>query len=508
VFAYGYDQEPYPLDPGPHLFIDWRYILPGRTGYSTPDGQGIDLFGETLKRKVDIDEIVAHSEGAPGQIRLEVEPAQRIGPVVPNDKPWEYMLGYCSLVPWEGRYRIYYEAVPPNGSATSSLLCLAESSDGRTWEKPELGLVEFEGSKRNNIVYGGPVSGHGFHGSSVFLDPAAPAEQRFKCAYMAQSNKEDFERFMAANPGSVTPIGAQKRYLIRCAASADGLRWKPLDGAILGHMSDTGNVIQYNPVLKRYVAYVRMSFMNRRVIGRSEGESLTTGWPAPEMILWQHPQDDPADDYYTNSACLYPGTRTMHLMIPTIYHRRIDSTTLRLASSLDGRVWNWVSPADVLRPGPKKSWDGGCMFAGAGLCELPGDRVALPYVGSHLPHKFPRLERIGQIGLAVWGKERLVGLRAADEAGKAGEADFVTTPLKPPGQTLHLNFRAESGGWIKVQVDGAGNRGLDDCDPLAGDEPKKLVTWKGQSSLGRPGDADVVLRFRVRAAKLFSFEFR
>ncbi|MBT7861391.1 MAG: hypothetical protein HN712_13800 [Gemmatimonadetes bacterium] len=31
-------------------------------------------------------------------------------------------------------------------------LCLATSNDGVHWEKPELGLVEFEGSKRNNIL--------------------------------------------------------------------------------------------------------------------------------------------------------------------------------------------------------------------------------------------------------------------------------------------------------------------------------------------------------------------
>ena len=30
--------------------------------------------------------------------------------------------------------------------------CYAESLDGIHWYRPELGLVEFEGSKRNNIL--------------------------------------------------------------------------------------------------------------------------------------------------------------------------------------------------------------------------------------------------------------------------------------------------------------------------------------------------------------------
>jgi len=32
------------------------------------------------------------------------------------------------------------------------VVCLAESSDGITWSRPELGLVEYEGSRRNNII--------------------------------------------------------------------------------------------------------------------------------------------------------------------------------------------------------------------------------------------------------------------------------------------------------------------------------------------------------------------
>jgi hypothetical protein len=49
---------------------------------------------------------------------------------------------------------------------------------------------------------------------------------------------------------------------------------------------------------------------------------------------------------------------------------------------------------------------------------------------------------------------------------------------------------------------------VDDCDPLVGDHLKKLVTWKGQSSIGVPKDKPFSLRFQLRAAKVFSFEFR
>ena len=43
-------------------------------------------------------------------------------------------------------------------------ICYAVSRDGIRWEKPSLGVVEFDGSKDNNIVWRGP------HGSGIFKD--------------------------------------------------------------------------------------------------------------------------------------------------------------------------------------------------------------------------------------------------------------------------------------------------------------------------------------------------
>ena len=36
---YGYEDEPYHLQAGPHLLIDYRYIFPGQTDYFLPGGQ-------------------------------------------------------------------------------------------------------------------------------------------------------------------------------------------------------------------------------------------------------------------------------------------------------------------------------------------------------------------------------------------------------------------------------------------------------------------------------------
>jgi hypothetical protein len=500
VLAYGYDHDAYHLDPGPHLFLDWRYIAPGRVAWLTPDGRKAPLSGDGLEGKVQPGAIRSSPAQVPFGIRLEAQSAVKVGPVIRRDKPWErHIGGYVTLRHVDGKYRLWYEVTPPEGDA--GLLCYAESADGHAWEKPKLGLADFRGSRANNITFGGSLCPDGFHGSSVFLDPSAPDRERFKVIYMAKASPEAIARLKRERPGSVTPIGERKGTVIKLAVSPDGQRWTALDDLLMCHMSDTQTTAYYDPFLKRYVGYFRMACLGRRVIGRSETDDYRR-WPVPEMVLFPNPPDGPSDDYYTNGHCLYPGTRSMHLMFPTVYHRHIDSTSIRLAASLDGRLWEWVPGGSVFGPGAEPAWDAGCLFAGCGLAVLPDDRVALAYGGYRRPHKFPRFLPQGDVGLATWKRERLAAL-VADEEG-----EFYTPPLTVPGDTLHLNVETKRAGSVTVEVAGRKGRRLEDCDPLVGDHVKARVTWKGQTAIGVPTGGRVQLRFRLRAAKLFSLEVR
>jgi hypothetical protein len=218
-------------------------------------------------------------------------------------------------------------------------------------------------------------------------------------------------------------------------------------------------------------------------------------------VVWTAPGESPSHDYYTNGKSLYPGTRTMHLLFPTIYERFNDGTIINMLCSVEGKQWMSMPGGErIVASGPEGTWDGGCVFAGNGLAEITGDRVALPYIGYALPHKFPRLIRSGDVGLAVWPKARLCAI-VADEEG-----EFFTTPLKPSGSTLKLNFQTHRNGFVKVEVVGRDGRKLGDCDPLFGDKLDAPVSWKGDSSLGAASGEGVTLRFRLRSAKLFSFQ--
>ncbi len=166
-----------------------------------------------------------------------------------------------------------------------------------------------------DIVYNEAIAGHAFHGVGVFHDPSAPPEERYKAVYNSRVPAERVARLNSRSPGSVTPLGEAKSLLILCAASPDGIRWKPLPDPLMSQMSDTGTTMYYDQVLRRYVGYFRMSFMNRRLIGRSEGTALDAPWPAPEVVLWTDPADAPSHDYYTNGKSLYPGTKTAHVSL-------------------------------------------------------------------------------------------------------------------------------------------------------------------------------------------------
>ena len=68
----------------------------------------------------------------------------------------------------------------PRGPARGFGVCYAMSKDGLHWEKPELGLIDFNGSKKNNIVI------EYTHGVAVMKDlHETDPQNRYKAIHMA-----------------------------------------------------------------------------------------------------------------------------------------------------------------------------------------------------------------------------------------------------------------------------------------------------------------------------------
>jgi hypothetical protein len=120
-------------------------------------------------------------------------------------------------------------------------ICYATSKDGITWVKPELGLVEYEGSKANNILWRGSGTPSkdkeelwgGPHGSGIFKDLREPDPNRRYKAFL-------------------------KFGLLSVAFSADGIHWDPAIACPEADSAgDTHNNAFWAPTLEKYVGITR-----------------------------------------------------------------------------------------------------------------------------------------------------------------------------------------------------------------------------------------------------------
>jgi hypothetical protein len=103
-------------------------------------------------------------------------------------------------------------------------MCYAESDDGVTWTKPQLGLVEFNGNKQNNICLiesEVPSLAKVNDFLSVLHEPDDPdPTRRYKCVYIAHPEFKDVR-------GGRSKIGPDERRwgAFIAATSSDGLSW-------------------------------------------------------------------------------------------------------------------------------------------------------------------------------------------------------------------------------------------------------------------------------------------
>lgn len=93
------------------------------------------------------------------------------GRAIAFDLPWEGKYSaYPTILHGSNGYQLYYrgeaEAGPDGNSA--EVTCYAESTDGLHWTKPNLGLFEVGGTRRNNVIAAHePPFSHNF---SPFID--------------------------------------------------------------------------------------------------------------------------------------------------------------------------------------------------------------------------------------------------------------------------------------------------------------------------------------------------
>lgn len=92
-----------------------------------------------------------HSQSSKKIIKTLLCTPDREQVVLTCDKEWENMVGYATVLKVDSQYVMYYRAISFSHKPHFAY-CYAVSKDGLHWDKPNLNMVSFNGSKENNII--------------------------------------------------------------------------------------------------------------------------------------------------------------------------------------------------------------------------------------------------------------------------------------------------------------------------------------------------------------------
>ena len=424
------------------------------------------------------------------------EPMPREVAIV-HDRPWEgNVCAYYTVFQDDGLYRMYYRGAhydAKTGKVPHEVACYAESKDGIHWTKPELGLVEFGGSKQNNIIWSG-IRSHNF---APFKDanPGCKLEHRYKA-------------LAAADDGGKSGLLAFR--------SADGIHWTPLqDGPVITQGTfDSQNVAFWDPMQQRYVEFHRGFRNNLRDIMTSTSVDFLH-WSSP---VWLEYPNAAKEHLYTNQITPYWRAPHIFFGFPMRFVPGRKAVELGqggngvsdglFMTSRDGLTFKRWGEA-LIRPGlQKERWVNRNNQTAWGILvtksDIPGmpDELSIYSTEGYYQGDSCRLRRF------TMRVDGFVSVRADSQGG-----EMLTRSLMFSGKVLEINFSTSAAGSIRVEIrDAAGKPipgfALEDCPEIYGDQINHVVAWKQGSDVGKLAGQPVRLRFVMKDADLYAIRFQ
>ena len=426
-------------------------------------------------------------------------------PVLRGEHPWEALrvqvYGTALYDPGERLFKIWYLSIPRPADQTvtingqtrpghATLLAYATSNDGLHWDKPGLGLVDFEASTANNLLM---PEGYNIEGASILYEPRDPdPSRRYKAWYW------DHGRGPLVLHEGVLIYGEDERTGMYVAFSPDGIHWTPYEGnPVIKAYSDTGQCVLWDPGLQRYVAYGRLGFGRR--VARTESPDFIH-WSEPQLVL-EPDEQDAGCQFYGIAVDLYQGLYIGLLWIMSPEVNRLSTLDVQLVSSRDGIHWNRVCDREVFLPnGPAGSFDAADIRTACRSVFLD-DRILIYYAGASGRHGSGSHMEIGLATL------RLDGWVSLDADARGGR--LLTKTLRCRGGCLYLNTDA-SQGEVTVSIcapDETPLPGFERSLPVTADALNAPVTFPSGTDLQSLAGWPIRLLLHLRSAKLFSLSF-
>ena len=432
-------------------------------------------------------------------------------PLIVAEKPWEKTLLNRGSVIYDEQaklFKMWYSVYTTD--LKEQLLCYATSRDGIKWDKP---LINEAG--QSNVI----PDFRAANPPSVFKDVHEPdPARRYKMLYGA---------------------GQPRKYTTNAAYSPDGLSWTPESSNPVIPHSDTLNSCFWDPARRRYVAHVRFGPPNTRWVSLTESPDFVH-WSPKVTVLKPSSIDEPFETkHYGMRVLPYEGTLLGFL---SAYHGETirpipademwrDRTNVQLAFSRDGLTWQRVGKtgaiSDSREKEGKRDWKPiaeGATFLPYGTSRkadwdwgqvypfdpplIVGDQIWFYYQGLKGRHWFKQHKDPLESGFGL-ATLRLDGFVSVDapQAGTLQTRRFIAI-----GDTLVINAKAD-GGEIRVEAIDALGRVIsgfskEDCTPIRGDSVRHVVSWKGGPNCHQLQARPIKLRFHLKTASLFSFEFQ
>ncbi len=472
------------------------FLLVGVLFFQSASAQKYAVIGE--RREIFVDNYLI--EKLNGAVQ-KIHSPHNEGAVLKFEKPWEgNFSGYCTIIRDGGILRAYYRGVRDAGSdgRDTEVTCYAESKDGINWTKPELGIHEISGSKKNNaiLVNEAPVT----HNFSPFLD--------------TNPNVKPSEKFKAMG-------GVQKSGLM-AYASPDGIHWKKMQqGSVFTKgLFDSQNVAFWSVSEKKYVCYFRTwtgdGYKGFRSVSRTTSDDFIH-WSEPVAMTFG---DTPMEHLYTQQTSPYFRAPHIYVAIAARFmpNRQVvsdeqskalnvnpayykDCSDAVLMSSRGGSKYDRTFMESYIRPGiGLANWVSRSNYPALNVVQTSETEMSV-FVNEEYAQPTAHLKRYSM---------RLDGFVSISAPYKGGE--LITKPFVFTGNQLEINYSTSAAGEVKIEIQDENGKAipgyaLADCQTIIGNEIKRAVSWNKSQDLSKLSTKPVKLRISIKDGDLYSFKF-
>lgn len=438
-------------------------------------------------------------------VSLQLQHPQPGGIALKFDKPWEGQVsGYTTVIHDSGKYHMYYRGRPltgygDNDPRAQEVTCYAESKDGITFTRPNLGLIAFGGTKENNAILAdiGAVT----HNFAPFLDtrPGVPKTERFK------------------------GVGGSSGSGLIAYVSEDGIHFRKLQDKpiITGGAFDSQNNILWSDHEQCYVCYFRTFKNGVRWITRTTSTDFLNWTPAVDMTFGNAPNEH----LYTNQTVTYfraphiyiglaarfwPSRRSLtNEQVATLKlddkenygGLKLETSDAVLLSSRGGDKYDRTFLESLVRPGTDlKNWTARSNYPARGIVATSPTEMSM-YMQRCYGQPSAHLERL------TFRTDGFVAVHANYQPG-----ELITKPITFAGKRLSVNVSSSAAGGLFVEIQDATGTpipgfSLADCIEVNTDDTDRVVAWKNGIDVSSLAGKPVRLRFRLKDADLYAFQF-